>query len=131
LNHDPIKPQKVLGGMLVSGGAVATPSEASPPAVPKISGDQKQSTSLPFPSLPEVDFRYAPRLLQATICFPDDPKKPVVGQAGDLRYFFGHKLSVGMEDFATVSSFSLAGMQDDRLLRQWLEAPPTSRSFIP
>ncbi len=23
-----------------------------------------------------VDFRYAPRLSQATICFPDDPKKP-------------------------------------------------------
>ena len=39
-------------------------------------------------SEPAVDFRYAPRLSQATICFPDDPKKSLVGQAGDLRYDF-------------------------------------------
>jgi len=70
----------------------------------------------------EVDFRYAPRLSQATICFPDDPKKSLVGQAGDLRYGFGDELLVGMEDFSTVLTFSLAGMQDDRIVRQWLEA---------
>ena len=28
-----------------------------------------------------------------------------------------------MEDFATVCSFSLAGMQEDRVIRQWIEAP--------
>jgi len=28
-----------------------------------------------------------------------------------------------MEDFATVCTFSLAGMQDDHVTRQWIEAP--------
>lgn len=70
-----------------------------------------------------VDFRYAPRLSQATICFPDDPNKSLVGQAGDLRYDFGKGLLIGCEDFGTLCTFSLAGMQDDRVVRQWLEAP--------
>jgi len=39
-----------------------------------------------------VDFRYAPPLSQATICFPDDPKKSLVGQSGDLRYGFARAL---------------------------------------
>ncbi len=72
---------------------------------------------------PAVDFRYAPRLSQATICFPDDPKKSLVGQVGDLRYDFAKSQIVGAEDFATVCTFSLAGMQDDRVVRQWLEDP--------
>jgi hypothetical protein len=72
---------------------------------------------------PAIDFRYAPRLSQATICFPDDPKKSLVGQAGDLRYDFAKSQIVGGEDFATVCSFSLAGMQDDQIVRQWLEDP--------
>ena len=46
-----------------------------------------------------------------------------MGQAGELRYGFAKNLLVGMEDFATVCTFSLAGMQDDRVVRQWLEAP--------
>ena len=70
-----------------------------------------------------VDFRYAPRLSQATICFPDDPKKSLVGQIGDLRYDFAHGLLVGGEDFGTLCMFSLAGMQDDRVVRQWIENP--------
>lgn len=72
-----------------------------------------------------VDFRFAPRLSQATICFPDDPKKSLVGEAGDLRYDFAKSQMVGGEDFGTVCTFSLAGMQDDRVLRQWLEEPRT------
>jgi len=70
-----------------------------------------------------IDFRYAPRLSQAAICFPDDPQKSLVGQLGDLRYGFAQGLEVGMEDFATVCTFSLAGMQGDHVARQWLEAP--------
>ena len=70
-----------------------------------------------------VDFRYAPRLRQATICFPDDANKTVVGGRGDLRYDFSRTLFVGVQDFGIVCTFSLAGMQDDRIARQWLEAP--------
>jgi hypothetical protein len=70
-----------------------------------------------------IDFRYSPRLWQSTICFPDDPHKSLVGQMGDLRYGFAKALLVGMEDFSTVCTFSLAGMQEDRVVRQWLESP--------
>jgi hypothetical protein len=70
-----------------------------------------------------VDFRYAPHHSQSTICFPDDPSKTIVGQNGDLRYGFAKALLVGMEDFATTVEFSLAGFQDDKVLRQWIEAP--------
>jgi hypothetical protein len=70
-----------------------------------------------------VDFRFAPHHSQSTICFPDDPKKTVVGQAGDLRYRFNRSLSAGMENFSIVIEFSLAGFQDVRILRQWIEAP--------
>jgi hypothetical protein len=80
-------------------------------------------TSLANPSHTKVDFRYAPRNQQSTICFPDDPRKTVVGQAGELRYGFAKSLSAGMENFGTVIEFSLAGFQDDKILRQWIESP--------
>lgn len=72
---------------------------------------------------PVVDFRYAPHESQSTICFPDDPQKSVVGQAGDLRYGFARSLFVGMEDFSTIVEFSLAGFEDDKVVRQWIETP--------
>src|SRR6266513_2211865 len=107
-----------LGGLLASGAAVAAGRK-----------ETLEHTARNANLVPEnisdtaVDFRYAPRLSQATICFPDDPEETLVGQAGELRYGFAKNLLVGMEDFATVCTFSLAGMQDDRVVRQWLEAP--------
>jgi hypothetical protein len=80
-------------------------------------------TSPANPPRANVDFRYAPRNQQSTICFPDDPKKTIVGQAGDLRYGFAKSLSAGMENFGTVIELSLAGFQDDKILRQWIESP--------
>src|SRR6266480_2960777 len=107
-----------LGGLLASGAAVAAGRK-----------ETLEHTARNANLVPEnisdtaVDFRYAPRLSQTTICFPDDPKKSLVGQAGELRYGFAKNLLVGMEDFGTVCAFSLAGMQDDRVVRQWIEAP--------
>jgi len=69
-----------------------------------------------------IDFRFAPRHWQTAICFPDDPKKSLVGQQGDLRYGFAKNLFVGMEDFSTVCTFAFAGMQNDQVQRQWLES---------
>src|SRR5579863_1404882 len=97
-------------------------------AVPTASIDQSPpSFSTPIPvvnaSNQEVDFRYAPRNQQSTICFPDDPRKTIVGHTGDLRYGFAKSLSAGMENFGTVIEFSLAGFQDDKVLRQWVESP--------
>lgn len=71
----------------------------------------------------KIDFRFAPHHSQSTICFPDDLHKTIVGQAGDLRYGFVKSLSSGMEDFTTVIEFSLAGFQDDKIIRQWIESP--------
>jgi len=111
--------RKFLGGLAVSGAAALT--------VPRdISAESLQRNSLSVPagtSTQAIDFRYSPHLSQATICFPDDPNKSLVDQSGDLRYGFAKELMVGMEDFANVCRFSLAGMQDDRVVRQWLEAP--------
>lgn len=116
---DKFSRRKFLEGLAVSGAAAAAAPGTLPTESPN--GNSKPLASSDANNL--VDFRYAPRLSQATICFPDDPKKSLVGQAGDLRYGFGKDLLVGMEDFATVCTFSLAGMQDDRVVRQWLEAP--------
>jgi hypothetical protein len=102
---------------LAASGAAATARAEIP------SGHAVGTSKTANVSYTTIDFRYAPRLSQATICFPDDPKKSLVGQAGDLRYGFANPPMAGMENFATVCTFSLAGMQDDRVSRQWLEAP--------
>lgn len=104
-----------LGGLVASGAAAA----ASPTKIS--AGHARAQPNALIPTA--IDFRYAPRLSQAAICFPDDPNKSLVGQGGDLRYGFAKTLSVGMEDFAMVCTFSLAGAQDDRVVRRWLEAP--------
>ena len=108
--------RKFLEGCALSGAVGVAASNLSALAW----GEQGETASTASPA---VDFRYAPRLSQATICFPDDPKKSLVGQSGDLRYDFAKSQMVGGEDFATVCTFSLAGMQDDRVARQWLEEP--------
>jgi len=114
--------REFVAGLLASTAVpIATfPSEKSASTA---KAEERELDPSPAKVSEEVDFRYAPRLSQATICFPDDAKKSLVGQAGDLRYGFGNELLVGMEDFSTVLTFSLAGMQDDRIVRQWLEAP--------
>jgi hypothetical protein len=106
------------------GGLVASATAAAAAGVKEAAEDlpRQLRSRTQGGSADEVDFRYRPRLSQATICFPDDPKKSLVGERGDLRYGFAKALMVGMEDFATVCTFSLAGMQDDRVERQWLEA---------
>src|SRR5689334_22334992 len=93
-----------LGGVVASGAAAAT-------SLAEFATSEGRDQPRDDEHQAEIDFRYAPRLSQATICFPDDPKKTLVGQTGELRYGFAHSLIVGMEDFASVCSFSLAGMQ--------------------
>jgi hypothetical protein len=112
----------VSGILATSTASLLPPAEvpAPPPNAPK---ETHQPYSSPDVSeTAEIDFRYSPRHWQTAICFPDDPKKSLVGQAGDLRYGFSKDLMVGMEDFSTVCTFSLAGMQEDRIERHWLES---------
>jgi len=108
--------RRFLGGLM----AGATASALAVPGFDRLHTDAHGQMD----AFRDIDFRFAPRLWQATIGFPDDPKKSLVGQNGELRYgFVKGNLLVGMEDFWTVCSFSLAGMEDDHLMRQWLEAP--------
>lgn len=111
--------RQFVTALLASGAAAAVPApsiEANPRS-PSI------TASRATPPNTNIDFRFAPHHQQSTICFPDDPNKTIVGQAGDLRYGFTRSLSAGMENFGTVVEFSLAGFQDDRILRQWTESP--------
>src|ERR1700678_484076 len=116
----PVNRREFVAGLIVSGTAAASP-------IPRDnSAGNRVDTPLPRPGIgprTKIHFGYAPRHSQSTICFPDDPHKSIVGQAGDLRYGFAEALLVGTEDFATVVEFSLAGFQDDKISRQWIEAP--------
>src|SRR5882724_8495184 len=114
----PFDRRRFLGGLVASATAAATVGAKSVPEKSLSKPDSRTDSG----AVDEIDFRYRPRLSQATICFPDDPKKSLVGERGDLRYGFAKALMVGMEDFATICTFSLAGMQDDRVQRQWLES---------
>ena len=111
--------RQFVTALIASGAAAAVPvsgiDENLHPTPPSKSLANSPNTN--------VDFRYAPHHQQSTICFPDDPKKTVIGQAGDLRYGYSKSLSAGMENFGTVIEFSLAGFQDDKILRQWIESP--------
>jgi len=111
--------RQFVSALLASGAAAAVPT----PSIDRNPVSLPLPTSSPNPPSTNVDFRYAPHHQQSTICFPDDAKKTIVDQAGDLRYGFAKSLSAGMENFGTVIEFSLAGFQDDKILRQWIESP--------
>jgi len=111
--------RQFVTALAVSGAAAAVPASV----VQENAAALPREESIAAPINTKVDFRYAPHHSQATICFPDDPEKTIVGQAGDLRYGFKKSLSAGMENFSTVIKFSVAGFQDDKIVRQWIESP--------
>ncbi len=111
--------RQFVTALIASGAAAAVPAAGIDGNPPSLSATASLAN---LPSM-NIDFRYAPHHQQSTICFPDDPRKTIVGQAGDLRYGFSKSLSAGMENFGTVVEFSLAGFQDDKILRQWIESP--------
>jgi hypothetical protein len=111
--------RQFVTALVASSAAAAVPTPSIDGNLPSFS----TATSLANPPDTKVDFRYAPHHRQSTICFPDDPRTTIVGQAGDLRSGFAESLSAGMENFASVVEFSLAGFQADKILRQWIESP--------
>ena len=91
-------------GFLGSGAALAAPGWSGGPA---------ESA---------VDFRYTPLSWQTAYGFPDDHFKSLIGERGELRY--GHPgRSKPIDYFPLVVEFSLAGMEEDRVVWQKLEAP--------
>ena len=89
--------RQFVTALIASGAAAAVPT----PSIDGICVPCRRSRSLANPRDTKVDFRYAPRNQQSTICFPDDPRKTIVGQTGDLRYGFAKSFSAGMENFST------------------------------
>ena len=69
----------------------------------------------------KVDFRYTPLQWQTAYCFPDDPYKSLVDQAGRLLY--GNPGRRSADFYPTIAEFSLLGMENDHVVRQELEAP--------
>ncbi len=116
----PMSRREFVAGLIVSGTAATTPIAGEATVRNRV---DTLSTTREIEESAKVDFRYSPHHSQSTICFPDDPCKSIVGQSGDLRYGFAKSLLVGMEDFTTVVEFSLAGFQDDKVVRQWIETP--------
>jgi hypothetical protein len=113
-----------MAGVVAAVTAAKLPEKSVLEPNPSASFEKNLTESATSTVHPEpIDFRFAPRHWQTAICFPDDPKKSLVGQQGDIRYGFAKSLFVGMEDFSTVCTFGLAGMQDDQVQRQWLESP--------
>jgi hypothetical protein len=110
--------RQFVTALIASSAAAAVPAASTDGNLPSSSPAESHAS----PPNTKVDSRYAPRNQQSTICFPDDPKKTIVGRAGDLRYGYAKSLSAGMENFGTVVEFSLAGFQDDKVLRQWIES---------
>ena len=82
-------------------GLVASVTAAKPPAasVPATDADSPPADNslehAPQSQTNTIDFRFAPRHWQTAICFPDDPRKSLVGPPGDLRYGFAKDLLSG------------------------------------
>ena len=101
--------------ILATMSALATPLEAAENEV-----DAKAGTAQPEPVI-KVDFRYSPLEWVTAYCFPDDPHKSLVDQAGRLMY--GNPGRVSQDFYPTIVEFSLLGMEGDQVVRQELEAP--------
>ncbi len=110
-----------LGGVLATGATLATSS---------LTAAEAQSPATPPPAHPKadphfassaIDFRYAPLQSQTAFCFPDDPFKSLVNQAGQLLY--GYDSAASVSYFPLKIGFALNGMQTPKVLGQQLENP--------
>jgi len=117
----PINRRDFLGGVLATGTTLATSAlptaEAQSPATPPPARPKAE----PHNAASAIDFRYAPALRQTAFCFPDDPQKSLVNQAGQLLY--GYDKSASVNFFPLKIGFELNGTQAPKELGQQLESP--------
>ncbi len=81
----------------------------------------------------DIDFRYAPALRQTAFCFPDDPHKSLIDQAGQLLYGYDSADSLVSTPYTTTPlrcqfsrlkvGFALRGMKTAKVMSQKLESP--------
>jgi len=112
----PLNRRDFLGGALATGTALAASSlpAAQPALAPKAPGASLAPSSA-------IDFRYSPVEYQTAFCFPDDPHKSLVNQAGHLLY--GFDTSAGVYYFPLKIGFLLNGMRPPSSITQKLESP--------
>jgi hypothetical protein len=125
-----------LSGILASSAGLAAasalPRNQAPAATepqPPAAQNQKSATA------PDsaIDFRYSPVEYQTAFCFPDDPHKSLVNQAGQLLYGYDSADSLVSTPFTTTPlrcrfsrlkvGVALRGMQTAKVLSQQLESP--------
>jgi hypothetical protein len=113
-----------LSGILASGASLAAASalprneaaadtESQPAAPQNHKGAQAHESA--------IDFRYSPIEYQTAFCFPDDPHKSLVNQAGQLLY--GYDGPAGINYFPLKVGFALRGMMTPKVIGQNLESP--------
>jgi hypothetical protein len=101
--------------ILATMSALAAPVEAT-----ENPAEAKAPAAQPEPVI-QVDFRYSPLDWQTAYCFPDDPHKSLVDQAGRLLY--GNPGRRSQDFYPTIVEFSLRGMERDHVVGQELEGP--------
>ena len=111
-----------LGGVLATGTALATsPLPAVEAQHPPATPPPAHAKAEPHTAGSAIDFRYAPVQRQTAFCFPDDPYKSLVNQAGELLY--GYSTAASINYFPLKIGFVLNGMQTPKVLGQQLESP--------
>ncbi len=110
-----------LGGVLATGTAfAASPLPAVEAPQPPATPPAPHSKAEPH-AASAIDFRYAPAQRQTAFCFPDDPYKSLVNQAGELLY--GYDSAASINYFPLKIGFALNGMKAPEVLGQQLESP--------
>ncbi len=117
----PVNRRDFLGGVLAAGTTLAASPlptvEAQSPATPPPAHPKAE----PHNAASAIDFRYAPIQRQTAFCFPDDPYKSLVNQAGQLLY--GYDSAEQVNYFPLKIGFALNGMEAPKVLGQQLESP--------
>src|ERR1019366_8217893 len=142
----PLNRRDFLSGVLAAGATVSAssltvteagqhPEPATSPAPAKPKGETGDAASI-------IDFRYAPALRQTAFCFPDDPYKSLVDQAGQLLYGYDSADTLVSTPYTTTPlrclfsrlkvGFALRGMLTAKVLSQQLESPaiPIVRTIL-
>jgi hypothetical protein len=119
-----------LGGVLASGATLAASALPAAEVPAALQSQPAAPKAEPAHGSSAIDFRYAPREYQTAFCFPDDPHKSLVSQAGHLLYGFDN--GGGIYYFPLKIGFALRGMMTPKVLSQRLESPtiPIVRTTI-
>ncbi|MGO8785862.1 MAG: twin-arginine translocation signal domain-containing protein [Terriglobia bacterium] len=111
---------KNVGAVAGAAALGSSESEEAGIAVPQAEAEAKAAPIVQDTDS-AIDFRYSPLAWQTAFCFPDDPRKSLVGECGELRCGHPGADGKGLHWFSEVVGFSVLGMEHDRVQYQRLE----------